>query len=344
MPRVHFLDEVDYDWSRPEAVEFYDIMIRAYGRGQSADLLLAKSGVDRASIDFKQPPRDFWKQALEVAAMAGRTRAVAQSARNDPSIAAYHPKLDRLMGASPAPVEAPAPAQPIEWNGNELITGKQATFLEMSFFHQGLRIAASVVRLTTLTQGDRSYHGTGFLIAPDTILTNHHVLHDRDGHPVKQVDIWFNFELDAEGRTRSVDNYEGDASTIVGEAKHDWAVIRSKKPFNRIYPVLDLRPSKPVARGDFVYIVQHPAGQTKKIGLVHNEIVHVTEDRVQYLTDTLPGSSGSPVCNELWQVVALHKRGIEGDEANGHICKNEGIHIDRVVERLTVRGILKPVA
>ena len=28
--------------------------------------------------------------------------------------------------------------------------------------------------------------------------------------------------------------------------------------------------------------------------------------RVQYLTNTKGGSSGAAVCNELWQVVALH--------------------------------------
>src|SRR5262249_32174555 len=66
--------------------------------------------------------------------------------------------------------------------------------------------------------------------------------------------------------------------------------------------LLSLRPSKPVATGDFVYIIQHPKGRSKKIRLLHNEVVRVTQDRVQYLTDTLPGSSGSPVCNELWQV------------------------------------------
>ena len=69
-------------------------------------------------------------------------------------------------------------------------------------------------------------------------------------------------------------------------------------------------------------------------------MVNVTSDHVQYLTDTLPGSSGSPVCNEFWEVVALHHYGIAGDVAKGILCKNQGIHINRVVEALTARGIL----
>jgi V8-like Glu-specific endopeptidase len=40
-----------------------------------------------------------------------------------------------------------------------------------------------------------------------------------------------------------------------------------------------------------------------------NAVVLVGEGRVQYLTDTLPGSSGSPVFDADWNVVALHHSG-----------------------------------
>lgn len=340
----HFLDDAPYDWSRSEAMELYEVMLHAYGTRPRAEMIVARAGIDRGLVHFEQSPRDLWKQVLEVAAAGYRTRALTQSARSDASIAAYHPKLDRLMGGSPSSGEAPASnKEPITWTGDELITGNQETFLEMSFLHEGLRVAASVVRLGTSTRSDESFHATGFVIAPDTILTNHHVLHDRAGRAVKQVDIWFNYERDAIGRPREVDRYEGDVQSIVGDAAHDWAIIRSAKPFRSIYPIVSLHPSMPVATGAFVYIIQHPEGRTKKIGLLHNEVVSVTQDRVQYLTDTLPGSSGSPVFNEFWQVVAMHHRSIQGDPAKGTIRKNQGIHVERVVEGLTAHGILKPV-
>lgn len=339
--RKHFLDEADYDWSNPEAEELYEIMLRAYRGVPAAQLILAKSGVDKGSLNSEQAPRSFWKQALEVAASSGRLRRLTEAALDDTKIAAYHTELRRLVGAG-SPPEEPKDREPVVWAGKELITGKQSTFLEMSFLRDGLRLAASVVRLGTVTRGNKSFQATGFLIAPDTILTNHHVLYDDQRAPVTQVDIWFNYELDAAGRPYEVDRYEGNVTTIDGDAKHDWAVIRSQKNFESGYPEFKLRPSKPVSKGDFVFIVQHPGGRPKKIGLLHNEVVSVTPDRVQYLTDTLPGSSGSPVCNEFWEVVALHHSGIEGATDNVPFCKNQGVHIDRVVEGLIARGVLGP--
>jgi V8-like Glu-specific endopeptidase len=339
--RKHFLDQQEYDWSDLEAEELYEIMLSAYASTSAAQLILAKSGVDKGSLNSEQTPRGFWKQALEVAASSGHLRKLVESALVDRKIAAYHAKLKQFVSAD-SPPEEPKGRETVVWSGNELITGKQSTFLEMSFLREGLRVAASVVRLGTVTQGNELFRATGFVIAPNTILTNYHVLHDDQGAPVKQVDIWFNYELDTAGRPREVDAYEGDVTTIVGDAKHDWAVICPRKPFKPGYPELKLRPSKPLSKGDFVFIVQHPTGHPKKIGLLHNEVVSVTSERVQYLTDTLPGSSGSPVCNEFWEVVALHHTGIEGAADQVPYCKNQGVHIERVLEGLIARGILAP--
>ncbi len=35
----------------------------------------------------------------------------------------------------------------------------------------------------------------------------------------------------------------------------------------------------------------------------------MSDTRVHYLADTLPGSSGSPVLNRHWEVIALHHSG-----------------------------------
>ena len=58
--------------------------------------------------------------------------------------------------------------------------------------------------------------------------------------------------------------------------------------------------------GDFVTIVQHPGGQKKRVALRDNRIVDVFDAFLHYAADTEPGSSGSPVFNDQWELVALH--------------------------------------
>lgn len=235
--------------------------------------------------------------------------------------------------------EARSPAtKPVKWAGKELVTGRQPSFLDIAFLEKGLNVARSIVHIKVWNEAFELFYGTGFLIAPNTILTNHHVLFDA-GKPVQKALIWFNYERDVQGRDRKVESCEADISTIIGDPEHDWAIIRLVKPPREKYDPLVLGANKPVLEGDFVYIVQHPNGEPKKIGMTHNQVVAVTNDCVQYLTDTLPGSSGAPVFNDAWHVIALHREGLEGRPDEKHPFKNQGTHIDRVMEGLKAANI-----
>jgi len=247
-----------------------------------------------------------------------------------------------VLGAPPAIPEAKTPAiAPIVWRGNEALTESRETFLDLWFFHEGLRIAQSVVRLEVITQNGLRSFGTGFLIASNTVLTNHHVLYDDEGRAARRVAVVFHDELDRTGQLCKPDVDAGDVETIQGEKSHDWAIVRLKKPRPAEYPALTLRPSKHVAVGDFAYIIQHPEGRRKMIALHHNNVVFVDGDRVQYKTDTLRGSSGSPVCNEFWEVIALHRQWEEELVEGEKKYRNEGTNIERVVEGLKARGIIE---
>lgn len=92
---------------------------------------------------------------------------------------------------------------------------------------------------------------------------------------------------------------------------------------------------------DYVNIIQHPHGREKQIALYHNVVQFVGSGRVQYLTDTEPGSSGSPVFNSQWEVVALHHAGGDLPEpGTGRVVyRNEGIAVGRVLEGLKAAGV-----
>jgi V8-like Glu-specific endopeptidase len=91
---------------------------------------------------------------------------------------------------------------------------------------------------------------------------------------------------------------------------------------------------------DDVFIIQHPGGEHKQIALSDNEIVYVDDTVVQYLTDTLPGSSGSPVFNDSMRLIALHHSGgwlPEPSTGSTHF-RNEGIRISAILKDMPKLG------
>lgn len=92
-PLASFLRDAKYDWSKGDAEWFHGVMTDAYGHETEAQLLLAKAQVDTERVHFKQPARLFWKEALEVAASAGRLKELVRCALADQGVAAYHPKI-----------------------------------------------------------------------------------------------------------------------------------------------------------------------------------------------------------------------------------------------------------
>src|SRR5262245_7462058 len=105
--------------------------------------------------------------------------------------------------------------------------------------------------------------------------------------------------------------------------------------------------------GEYVTIIQHPSGERKQIALRENQIVDVLDNFLHYKTDTSPGSSGSPVFNDQWEIVALHHSGIPHKDSSGrmltrdgkvwnaamgehaiHWVANEGVRISRILKHL----------
>jgi len=115
----------------------------------------------------------------------------------------------------------------------------------------------------------------------------------------------------------------------------DWTAVRVRGNPNEKWGALSLSQADP-KKGDWLNIIQHPQGGPKQIALYDNPIVFVDEDRVQYLTDTLPGSSGSPCFDSEWNVVALHHSGgwLKEPGTKDRYYRNEGIHVNRVIAGL----------
>ncbi|MBK8211294.1 MAG: DNA/RNA non-specific endonuclease [Rhodospirillales bacterium] len=108
--------------------------------------------------------------------------------------------------------------------------------------------------------------------------------------------------------------------------------------------------------GEFVSIIQHPSGNTKQAALRENRVIWSDANFIHYQTETAPASSGAPVFNDQWYVVALHHSGVpraasdavrhgeqktpqpDGNDAAIKWMANEGVRVSRIYRALAESG------
>jgi V8-like Glu-specific endopeptidase len=209
--------------------------------------------------------------------------------------------------------------------------------IDIEIARQVAQISQSVAKLNLRFNNEKAY-GTGFLIQPNLILTNHHnVSHEIYGE-VNAVTVEFDYEPGFAGKPLVL---QGKIDPIIKDREHDWAVIELEHTINR-QPIALGTPYS-IGKNDPVIIIQHPLGAYKKFALDPMSIQHVDEEVIQYLADTQDGSSGSPVFNIKMHLIALHHAeaeiviGVDGREEV--VWCNEGVRIDKVMEGLQYNEI-----
>ncbi len=96
-----------------------------------------------------------------------------------------------------------------------------------------------------------------------------------------------------------------------------------------VHGYIPLPTSLSYAVNQHVNIIQHPSGRRKEVALQQNNIQHIYTNHLRYTTDTEPGSSGSPVFNNSWDLLTLHHAG--GEFSGGVWVNNQGVRIDKIV-------------
>lgn len=336
-PLPDFLQRPPYDLAHPGRRELRSILYEQYYDKPSILTLLRKTELRPAWYTLDTSADQAWLDILVKTVNRARLPELLDAVFRDEEAAAWHPRLRELLAEKPV---LPATSKTkIEWTpekGNERLVGPRSTLLGIAFLAAGLARSPAVVRILAHFD-DEEAHGSGFLISNRHILTNHHVLVDDAGNPAKTVAVWFGHELSIDGKPLKVDAYTGDVDDIRADLRDDWAVIALHEPLRKLYPAIPLaEPSRPVEVGDRVYIIQHPKGGYKQISLHENIVTSRNNQRIQYLTDTESGSSGSPVFNDRWELVALHHQWVDVAIKGSHKpeYRNQGVNIARVVKAL----------
>lgn len=201
--------------------------------------------------------------------------------------------------------------------GLEAVTGDTRDFLTIEFFEAGLQAAASVGRVNVRFESE---FGTGFLVGLDLMMTNNHVIPDVATAEVSRLEL--DFESNHIGEAKTLQQFELDPERFFLTDKTLDFTLVAVRPESMggaqlsAYGYHPLIPREGKIRiGDAVNIIQHPQGRMKSVVVHNSNLLHLengTEmDRYfWYSSDTEPGSSGSPVFNNRWEVVALHHRAV----------------------------------
>lgn len=211
--------------------------------------------------------------------------------------------------------------------------------------------------------------GTGFLVGPDALLTNYHVLQKviEGQHGAAAVQFRFDYKALLNGQTADgvlIGLAASEGATrpwLLGQGKYsaaekantpdnappaagelDYALVRlarklGEEPVGPDGPVrgwVEVPTAPPQLAGlPAIMILQHPNRAPLKLAFDTRPNIELRHNglRVRYATNTEGGSSGSPVFDKDWKLVALHHY---GDPAFSQPKYNQGVPIGMIRDHL----------
>lgn len=201
----------------------------------------------------------------------------------------------------------------------EIVIGKNEKVL-VSFLKNGLEASKSVACIMVPRTIGGQGSGTGWLIAYDLLITCYHVVEARrkdkeNPATLQEIEqqakasvIWFGYDVGEYTQYQCID-------VVHTNKRLDYAVLRIAHSSADNVPLSDwgvlniarLQPN--LAQGSRLNVIQHPDGRVKEFALRSNFYIgsDAASDRLHYLSDTEEGSSGSPVLDDNWQVIGLHR-------------------------------------
>lgn len=257
------------------------------------------------------------------------------------------------------------PRELSERNSRERIIRETNSFLDVNTWLGKLtEIQAQVCHIeyvAEFSQGKKQITGTGFLIAPNVVITNFHVMEyvikQKAGY--RDVILRFDYNKLKDGKFISTGTeYRLEEDWLIDQSPYlpdnenrlptldelDYILLRVDGEPGRKTVGETGSPARgwiklPTEPYQFLpntplFILQHPNGQPLKLAFDTDAIIDVNNNDtiVRYKTNTEPGSSGSPCFNSSWDLVALHHKGEEKH--------NAGTPFSAICSRLKKQGLL----
>jgi hypothetical protein len=261
----------------------------------------------------------------------------------------------------------------------ERVILETAPFLDVSAWRARLSELEAQVCRVEVPAGTRSTAGTGFLVGPDLVLTNYHVvdvLHKKMANP-REARLRFDYKATPDG-TRvnegticrladdwlvawrppsEVDDMIAPADKLPAPDELDFALLRvegtpGSQPIGRADRVpgapdrgwirLDGPSMDSCDAGYPLLILQHPSDQPLKLAVGQSDGLNANQTRLRHKVNTNRGSSGSPCLNVRLDVVALHHAGDPNFDPVHKPAWNAAIPIVAIRDYLTAGNFLAP--
>lgn len=327
-----------------------------------AQLLLDLTNMNRVSalVDGSIPMLQWLENASKLATPLPETEVFLNAysslniCKEDDASAPAESGGSDLVAIAPKPTMVPESKETIIYHDERL---------PVDFFPKGTKAFDKVALLKVpLFKGGQAVEnggkqvessGTGWMIGDSYLITNHHVIRARSSIYTSVAEN--DFECQAL-ETKVIFDYNDEDTPlsepikvkrlVAWDVTLDYTILELDDSFEARghLPLRKLRLNVTPERGSEkppyvpVNIIQHPEGKAKKVAIRSNLVTRSTERDLRYFTDTEPGASGSPVLNDGWVVVALHRASSKSDRLDG---KFQGKDVARVNVGTQIAAVLE---
>ncbi len=193
--------------------------------------------------------------------------------------------------------------------------------------------------------------GTGFLVGPHLLMTNQHVIRTKWGAKSAFAEFDYLKPPKGKGTALPLQRHKLDPSKFFySNSAYDFVLVYIEQESDKGAPLIDrgwnplrAEPLDPEAARR-VNIIQHPEGREQHIALRENKLVDLSERRpskyLHYHADTMHMSSGSPVWDDNWDLIAIHHSAIPSLPLTHPTVweANEGVRMSAIAERILEDG------
>ncbi|NES43139.1 MAG: trypsin-like peptidase domain-containing protein [Moorea sp. SIO2C4] len=250
----------------------------------------------------------------------------------------------------------------------ERLIKKTNSFLDVNLWREKLgQIEGQVCRVEVTNNDNSREFGTGFVIAPNVVITNYHVVESviLEQATSSNVILRFDYKQLGDGKVINpgteyrlveddwlIDHSPYTNNPLPTPDELDYALLRvdgvpgeepiGKNPdpnsSKRQWIELPQEPYYQFLPNTPLFIVQHPEAEPLQLAFDTEAIININENgtTVKYKLNTAPGSAGSPCFDINWNLVALH----HSRDANWKPSYKAGTLFSAICARLENQGLL----